>query len=240
MPDNEISAGASAALAAGAIYVVSLKPGVAFSAVSAAAVAASMNAVADQAGGQVWLRFAHEFNWYSRTGEYTGSAADFVTTWTAIAAAVDRSKVKMYWCPNPPGSTGDSTASLKRKWYPGDDAVDIVGIDVYGQDGGSFGGSVPADFCGSFPQEFHVGEAGWLGGGTAEQKKAWWGVLTGTEAKRVCGSYVGFQWFEYNKPGAGDANGDYTIVSGKDGNLLAKREREGRGDLGVGERLLRG
>ena len=50
--------------------------------------------------------------------------------WISVANAVDRSKVKMFWSPVGPFGKDNDMASLNNDWYPGDDVVDIVGIDA--------------------------------------------------------------------------------------------------------------
>jgi hypothetical protein len=39
-------------------------------------------------GIEVWLRFAHEVNWYQTDGTYSGGVQDFKQAWAAVAAAV--------------------------------------------------------------------------------------------------------------------------------------------------------
>ena len=140
--------------------------------------------------------------------------------WNSIASLVDRSKVKMFWTPVPPFG-GATVASLHATWYPGDAGVDVVGLDAYAQPNGD--GSNPTfqqtvgAFCQFYLQKpFHLGETGWRNGGTPQQKTYWWGQVSGQTARSVCPNYLGFSWFEFDKPG----DGDYTIVSGSAGNLL--------------------
>lgn len=54
--------------------------------------------------------------------------------WKAVAQAVDRSKVKMFWSPVGPFKAGDTMVTLNSEWYPGDDVVDLVGIDAVSSD----------------------------------------------------------------------------------------------------------
>ena len=78
--------------------------------------------------GQVDLRFGHEMNgsWYTWAGE----PALFVRAWLRvherIAAVAPR--VKMVWSVN--NTDSPSSNALERYW-PGRDAVDIIGIDGY-------------------------------------------------------------------------------------------------------------
>ncbi|KAL9099686.1 MAG: hypothetical protein Q9163_004846 [Psora crenata] len=225
MPDEQIGSGVASAAQAGTdtVYQIALQPWVPFSAVSAPAVAASMVRLSSQVPGQIWLRLAHEINWYIDTNpdnqdpqnKYHGSPAEFKAMWTAIAAAVDRSKVKMFWTPVPPFG-GDTVQSLHDKWYPGDDAVDVVGLDAYGQSTTGTFEEVVGPFCRLYSHKpLHLGETGWLGGGTPDQKRWWLGQVSGPQAKTVCPNYLGFSWFEYNKP----SEGDFRIVTGDAGNL---------------------
>ncbi len=64
------------------------------------------------------------------TNKYHGTTAEFKAMWTAVAKAVDRSKVKMFWSPVGPFKAGDTIATLNNDWYPGDDVVDLVGLDA--------------------------------------------------------------------------------------------------------------
>lgn len=81
-------------------------------------------------GIEVWLRFAHEMNYYSTSGSqcghYTGSVTDFQAAWKAMSdGMLKNDKIKMFWSPN-----SASSADLKQ-WYPQSGKVDVVGIDVY-------------------------------------------------------------------------------------------------------------
>ena len=64
------------------------------------------------------------------TNKYHGTTAQFKAMWSAVAKAVDRSKVKMFWSPVGPFQPGDTIATLNSDWYPGDDVVDLVGLDA--------------------------------------------------------------------------------------------------------------
>lgn len=67
----------------------------------AVAVCKVMKQFTDQ-GVEVWLRFAHEMNWYQYDGTYPGGVSDFQEGWATVAAAcrVHAPLVKMYWTPN--------------------------------------------------------------------------------------------------------------------------------------------
>jgi mannan endo-1,4-beta-mannosidase len=78
----------------------------------------------------VYVRFAHEFNgdWYPWTPTYGTSARAYVEAWRRlrdIFANRGAGNVKWVWAPSAVG------ASTLRDWYPGDDYVDVLGIDGY-------------------------------------------------------------------------------------------------------------
>jgi len=216
---------ASTASKSGAVFTISLQPFIPFDQVDASKVAASMNNILSKGLSVVWLRFAHEMNWYISTNskntgdiKYYGSTDDFKTLWKNIANAVDRSKVKMFWSPNgavPP----DTITSIGTDWWPGAEYVDIVGMDNYPQQEQTF-----ADAFGEFydtyskPNNlpFALGETGWLNGGTDDQNKYWLGQVSSADALARCPNYLGFSWFEYDKP----SEGDFRVVEGSN-NIAA-------------------
>lgn len=117
---------ASSASSASAVYMVSLQPWVPFNQVNAKTIAASMNTILSKGPEVVWLRLAHEMNWYISTNtlnkdtgnRYTGTSAEFKTMWKNVAQAVHRSKVKMFWSPNSPVYP-DTVESVGNDWWPG-------------------------------------------------------------------------------------------------------------------------
>ncbi|BCM91371.1 hypothetical protein IAD21_03243 [Abditibacteriota bacterium] len=96
----------------------------------------------------VFIRFGHEMNgsWYP-WGEWIDknenqvfdpeeatnfSGANYVTAYRNVASMF-RSyapKAALMWCPNS-GLVGGGRRDPFRRWYPGDDVVDWVGLDVY-------------------------------------------------------------------------------------------------------------
>ena len=101
--DDEIAGSASAAAEAGTVFTISLQPYIPFNQVEVQNIVASMEKILEAGNQVVWLRFAHEMNWYIDTNTqntdtpYIGSTDDFKTLWKNIATAVDREKVKMFW-----------------------------------------------------------------------------------------------------------------------------------------------
>lgn len=167
------------------------------------------------AGLTVWLRFAHEMNWYdSSAGGYVypqSSIADYQTAWAAVSAAVaTNDAVKMFWSPN-----SASAASLKAAgWYPTGGAVDVIGVDIYPPSGSTETFSdVYQSFCSGWPSvPFAIGET--ASGGSSADKTFWLQQLTSVGAKQACPNYVGYSWFEYNK------EADFLVAT--DGNTEAQ------------------
>ena len=168
------------------------------------------------AGFTVWLRFAHEMNWYDSApggNVYTGSAEEFSTAWGVVSDAVkDIPGVYMYWSPNYDSSAADLVSS---GWYPKQGTVDIIGMDIYPKSGSSFA-STYQNFCQQWPDiPFVVGETGSDSGGSTSDKNAWLKQLTDKSAQQACPNYLGFSWFEYLKQGV-----DFRIATG--GNSAAQ------------------
>ena len=180
------------------IFVASVMPYIPMSEVPSAA--ASITNVMKQltdAGFTVWLRFAHEMNWYdSSAAGYVypqSSVSDYQTAWAAVSQAVaDNPDVKMFWSPN-----SASAEDLKSAgWYPTSGAVDVIGVDIYPQGQKTFA-SVYQDFCSGWNVPFSIGETG-IGPDSAD-KTYWLEQLISPDAKTACPNYVGFSYFEYNK-----------------------------------------
>lgn len=147
---------------------------------------------------EVWLRFAHEMNYYVTDGTYAGgSASEFVAAWKIMHGAVaSNPKIKMFWSPN-----SASSATLQQ-WYPGTQYVDIVGMDVYPKSGSSFS-SVYGDFYNAFSAKtnlpFAIGETG-SGADDVSSKEAWLTQITNADYSAFP-NYKAGCWFEYLKGG---------------------------------------
>ncbi|KAK0612463.1 glycoside hydrolase superfamily [Bombardia bombarda] len=116
--------------ASGATLIASVMPnGLSFSEVTPA-IASDVASVVKQftnQGIEVWLRFAHEMNWYVRAGTYKGNSTQFKTAWRNIHAATkDITGCLLFWSPN-----NAKTLDLYEEWWPGPAYVDIVGMDLY-------------------------------------------------------------------------------------------------------------
>ena len=200
---NDISSGGQT------IFVASIQPTIPFSQVDSVVCqgVASVLAQFTDRGIEVWLRYAHEMNYYtesnSQGGHYTGTAAEFQTSWEAMSAAMKSNpKIKMFWSPN--SASPDSL----QQWYPKSGQVDIVGIDIYPKKQQSFGETYGA-FCKAFSSAqipFVIGETG----AGPDLKEFWLGQLVSADAKSACPYYLGFSWFEYNK------EEDFRVVTGGD------------------------
>ncbi len=88
-------------------------------------------------GHDVVLRFAHEMNgdWYPwGTGVQGNTADEYVRAWRHVHdrfVAAGATNVRWCWAPNVPGSGGDTDAARLADFFPGEDVVDVLGIDGY-------------------------------------------------------------------------------------------------------------
>ena len=167
------------------------------------------------AGFTVFLRFAHEMNWYDSDeggNIYSGSTEEFSKAWGVVSAAVKNiSGVYMFWSPNSDSNAADLVSS---GWYPTQGDVDIVGMDVYPKGGSQFA-DIYQNFCQHWPNiPFIIGETGSNNGGSTSDKNAWLKQLTDKSALQACPNYLGFSWFEYLK------GVDFRIATG--GNTAAQ------------------
>ncbi|KAM0750419.1 hypothetical protein T439DRAFT_252227 [Meredithblackwellia eburnea MCA 4105] len=180
----------------------------------ATAIAAVMKKFTDE-GIEVWLRFAHEVNYYQTDGTYQGTAADFKAGWAAVAAAVKSNpKVKMFFTPN--------IADLKtyQEFYPTDvTTVDLIGVDYY-----PAAGAGESEFL-SAMQGFHdayclnkshatyfcMGETGLKETGTVADKLNWLAGQTSSNVKAKMPKMIGTQWFNYIKSDNGKDVVDFRI-----------------------------
>ena len=202
-PDSQMDAQAMPSSLHGAIYDIALQPFIPFSEVSASAVAASMNKILAQGPQTIWLRLAHEVNWYIDTNtintdptvKYHGTTDEYKAMWQAVAKAVDRSRVKMFWSLVPPFKAGDTVDTLDEEWFPGSEYVDIAGLDAYGEiingEQVTFKVQMGA-FCEKYPHiPVALAETGWLQGGTPAQREYWLKEVSSKETLEVCPQYIG-------------------------------------------------
>ncbi|WAQ90822.1 hypothetical protein PtA15_13A221 [Puccinia triticina] len=149
-------------------------------------------------GIPVWLRFAHEVNYYQTDGTYQGTAADFKAGWAAMADAIKKiaPSVKMWWTPNV------STEEDYAKYEPDDmSTVDLVGIDFYPKklSGSDFLDAMKAfhDKYAVDGRKFAIGETGlgWSGG--LDDKVKWFNEIC--DAKSSLPEFVSMAWFNFDK-----------------------------------------
>ncbi|PMD12019.1 glycoside hydrolase family 26 protein [Hyaloscypha hepaticicola] len=167
-------------------------------------------------GVVVWLRFGHEMNWYVNPPRYYGTPAGFVTAWENVAKAVsDNPLVMMFWSPN---NLGGSPASDLDEWYPGDDIVNLVGIDCYPQETNQTFEYCYKDyydrFSASKQKPFAIGETG----ADAELKENWVKQLV-SQSKVDYPNYVSISWIEYLKQGV-----DFRLLMGDEETLEQTKE----------------
>lgn len=190
--------------ASGAVFVASIMPSVPLSQVTperAKEVAAVLKSFTDN-GIVVWLRFAHEINWYLKDGTYQANAAEFLTAWKSMynANCKNNPMVKCFWSPN---RASDVQKDIDPFW-PGREFVDIVGIDCYPTSEESTANPRMFDRCyksfydtysGPYGLPFAIGETG-AGNG---RKLDWLKQLVSQETHTKYPNYVSMSWFEFDK-----------------------------------------
>ncbi|ORY47092.1 glycoside hydrolase superfamily [Leucosporidium creatinivorum] len=150
-------------------------------------------------GIEVWLRFAHEVNWYQSDGTYQGDADDFKAGWAAVAAAVaDNDMVKMFFTPN------IADLSTYQKFFPDDTStVHIIGIDYYPKSSSESFVDKMQDFYDAYCKDgtikFAIGETGTGWVATIDERLAWLAQGTAAETATAMPNYVGISWFNYDK-----------------------------------------
>jgi hypothetical protein len=79
--------------------------------------------------GPTFVRFAHEFNLgYQKWSVLPNEAQDFITTFRRVSGMLRAVGLKVVWAPN--HNTLEGAAPIAATW-PGDEYVDVVGIDTY-------------------------------------------------------------------------------------------------------------
>ncbi|KAL1668958.1 glycoside hydrolase family 26 protein [Schizophyllum commune] len=183
----------------GAVFIPAVMPSIDLSKIDekvASQVADVLKQFTDK-GVEVWLRFAHEINWYLTDGTYTGDASSYQTAWANIASAVSSDdKIKMFWCPNAAGSMDD----LAPFWPKDPDTVDLVGIDIYPKKQQTFE-DVYGDFYDTYAKgkgkPFAIGETG-NGADDASLKEYWFKQIAEADTGKFP-DFVATCWFEYDK-----------------------------------------
>ncbi|GAA6038352.1 hypothetical protein JCM8097_007605 [Rhodosporidiobolus ruineniae] len=153
-------------------------------------------------GVEVWLRFAHEVNYYQTDGTYQGGVDDFKEAWSVVAKACKQiaPSVKMWYTPN--------VASLDQydEYFPDDaSTVDLIGVDWYPKQTSDFdfaNGSADMKkfhdkYCSDNGIKFAIGEIGLGQAATIAQRLAWAKNImeSGTDMPHM----VAVSWFNYYK-----------------------------------------
>ncbi|GAA5932681.1 hypothetical protein JCM1841_006936 [Sporobolomyces salmonicolor] len=196
-------------------------------------------------GIEVWLRFAHEVNYYQTDGTYQGTADDFKEGWAAVAAAVaDNDLVKMFFTPNVASSLDDYLAYMLNDTS----TIDYIGIGTYyypKDSSQSFTDTMQGLYdqhCKDGTIKFAIGETGLGWNGTIDERLAWLAQITSEATAAAMPNFVGVSWFNYLKgedfrlwiPGDSSANSasqawfvNGTVASGGDrlgGDCAAEAE----------------
>ncbi|GAA5936615.1 hypothetical protein JCM1841_004628 [Sporobolomyces salmonicolor] len=153
-------------------------------------------------GVEVWLRFAHEVNYYQTDGTYQGTAADFKEGWATVAAACKQyaPTVKMWFTPN--------VASLSEyeEYYPDDPStVDIIGVDWYPMATSDFDFAYGSANMQAFHDKytsadgtkFAIGETGLGETATMAQRLAW--LQNIVDSSSTMTNMIAVSWFNYYK-----------------------------------------
>eukprot|EP00918_Siedleckia_nematoides_P006502 GHVU01014159.1.p1 GENE.GHVU01014159.1~~GHVU01014159.1.p1 ORF type:complete len:440 (+),score=36.12 GHVU01014159.1:333-1652(+) len=162
----------------------------------AVAIANVMKKFTDE-GIPVWLRFAHEVNYYQTDGTYQGTADDFKKGWAAVSAAVKSiaPQVKMWWTPNV------ASAESYAQYEPDLSTVDLVGIDYYPKQltGSDFINTMKAfhDQYAVDGRMFAIGETGLGWSGSIDDRFKWLAEITA--AKSSMPQFLSMSWFNYRK-----------------------------------------
>ncbi|ORY70779.1 glycoside hydrolase superfamily [Leucosporidium creatinivorum] len=152
-------------------------------------------------GVEVWLRFAHEVNYYQEDGTYQGDANDFKAGWAAVSAACKEyaPEVKMWYTPNV------ASEDQYDEYYPDDPStVDLIGIDYYPKEtsGYDFVGTMKTfhdRYTSSDGPHFAIGEIGNGVTTTMSQRLAWLQDITSTATKTAMPNFIACSWFNYHK-----------------------------------------
>jgi len=164
----------------------------------AVAIAKVLKKFTDQ-GIPVWLRFAHEMNYYQTDGTYQGNAADFKAGWAAVAAACKQiaPQVKMWWTPNV------AADSSYRAYEPEDmSTVDLVGVDFYPKSlkkGNEFVNTMKAfhDRYAVNGRKFAIGETGLGFAGSPQDRLSWLKQIM--SCKSQLPQMIAAAWFNFEK-----------------------------------------
>ncbi|KAK4056092.1 hypothetical protein OIO90_002823 [Microbotryomycetes sp. JL221] len=158
------------------------------------------------AGVEVWLRFAHEVNWYLSDGTYSGGTGPegekhFKTAWSTIWQEVKSNPLlRMYYSPNVAASLDDYV-----RYFPDDlESVHYIGLSDYYPRSKSerFVDHIKPfhdKYCKDGKIKFVLGETGVWWDAPIEEKFAWMDEMTSKETAKAVPNYIGTMWFNYDK-----------------------------------------
>jgi len=199
-------------ISSGAVLIASLMPEIDWDEVTPGlceSVASYFENTFTSQGVTIWLRYAHEMNYYvtSESGpKYPGGANydAYKTSWNNMYNAVkNNDKIHMYWSPN------QASSSSLQPWFPSPSTIDIVGIDVYPRDGVQTFAEAYGDFYNAFASPnnlpFAIGETGIQEGsdGTVSLsvRQQWLkNIINPSEGLGDYPLYFSATWFEYGPP----------------------------------------
>ncbi|KWU46035.1 hypothetical protein RHOSPDRAFT_24931 [Rhodotorula sp. JG-1b] len=171
------------------------------------------------AGLEVWLRFAHEVNYYQEDGTYQGGVQDFKEGWDAVAKACREiaPEVKMWYTPNV------APLSQYDEYFPDDPStVDLIGVDWYPKQESGFdfvnGGADMKAFHDKYTSangiKFAIGEIGLGQAASMSARVAWLENIMAAQPQMP--NMIAVSWFNYYK------GYDFRIAA-CDGDSLAKQ-----------------
>lgn len=164
-------------------------------------------------GIPVILRFAHEANWYQRTGQYSGTVADFKEAYHVVGKRIRQicPDCILQWAPN----IANMKEYEKYEPYEMDKYVDVVGPDYYPKTKPKAGDFVKVmkDFHDKYAvngRKFAIGETGLHYAGNMEERVDWLTQIA--QSKQQLPNLVYVAWYnsvkEFDYKIAG--NGEYT------------------------------
>lgn len=216
-------------ISSGAVLIASLMPNITWTEVNpglCSAVASFFEDTFTSQNTTVWLRFAHEVNYYASDGSndkpntYPGGVnyGEFMQAWACMYDAVkSNDKIYMYWSPNWVQNSTDL-----EPWFPPVEQVQIVGVDYYPNcDDGlpSFDDSY-SDFYNTFASPnnltFAIGETGTkLKDETSapiDQREAWLKTVINQDGGYSnYPLYTSATWYEDGPPGSGSNISFYVV-----------------------------
>ncbi|KAK3372260.1 glycoside hydrolase superfamily [Podospora didyma] len=160
-------------------------------------------------GVEVWLRFAHEMNYYVRPGTYRGNSTQFIKAWRTIHNATkDIDGCLLFWCPN-----NAKLIDLMAEWWPGAEHVDIVGMDQYPSSLSATFKSTYGAFYDAYAKKYNkhmaIPETA-TKPDNATLKQAWVRALASADVRAEFPCLQSVTWFELHK------SWDYRVVMGQD------------------------